>query len=131
MRRWPAPPEEVQCVLDGHVQHLVDVLALVADLQGFPVIALALTDVAGHIDIGQEVHLHLGDAVALAGLAAATLDVEAEPAGFVAPRARFLGAGKQLPDRGEDAGVGGRVGARRAADGALVDVDALVDVLEP
>jgi hypothetical protein len=32
---------------------------------------------------------------------------------------------------GEGAGVGGGVGARRAADGRLVDVDHLVEMLEP
>jgi hypothetical protein len=123
--------EELQRVLDGHVEHLVDVLALVADLQRLAVVALALADVAGHVDVGQEVHLDLDDAVALAGLAAPALDVEAEAAGLVAAGARLLArSGEQLADRCEHAGVGGRVGARRAADRALVDVDDLVDVLQ-
>ena len=56
-------------------------LPLVADLQRLAVVALALADVAGDVDVGQEVHLDLDDAVALAGLAAAALDVEAEAAG--------------------------------------------------
>jgi hypothetical protein len=37
-------------------------------------------DVAGHVDVGQEVHLDLEHAVALAGLAAPAGDVEAEAA---------------------------------------------------
>ena len=38
--------------------------------------------------------------------------------------------GEPFADRREGAGVGRRVGARRAADRRLVDVDDLVDVLE-
>jgi hypothetical protein len=38
--------------------------------------------------------------------------------------------GEQLADVGKDAGVGGGVTARRAADGRLVDGDDLVEVLE-
>jgi hypothetical protein len=40
---------------------------------------MALAGLAGDIDVGQEVHLDLDDAIALAGLAAPALDVEAEP----------------------------------------------------
>jgi hypothetical protein len=85
----PAPAEELQRVLDRHLEHLVDVPALVADLQRLAVVALALADVAGHVHVRQEVHLHLDHAVALAGLAAPALDVEAEAAGLVAARARL------------------------------------------
>ena len=74
--------EEGQRVLDRHVEHLVDALALVVDLQRLAVVALALADVAGHVDVGQEVHLDLDHAVALAGLAAPALDVEAEAPGL-------------------------------------------------
>ena len=70
--------------LDRHLQHVVNRLALVADIQRFAVVALALADVAGHVDVRQEMHLHLDDAVALAGLAAPAPDVEAEPSGPVA-----------------------------------------------
>ena len=121
--------EELEGILDRHFQHFVDIPALVAHLQGLPVVAFALADVAGHIDIRQEVHFDLGDAVALAGLAAAPLDVETEAPRFVAPRARLLGTGEQFPYRSENAGIGGGVGAGGAADGALVDINALVDQL--
>jgi hypothetical protein len=76
------------------------------------------------------VHLDLDDAVALAGFAAATLDVEREPARLVSARLRFRQAGEPVADRREGSGVGGRVGAWRAADGRLVDVDDLVDEFE-
>ncbi len=86
---------------------------------------------AGDVDVGQEVHLDLDLAVAAADLAAAAFDVEAEAARLVAARPRLLGLGEELADVVEDAGVGGRVGARRAADRRLVDVDDLVDLAEP
>jgi hypothetical protein len=76
-------------LLHRHLQHLGDVLALVQDLQRLAVVALAVADVAGHVDVGQEVHLDLDHAVALAGLAAAALDVEAEAPRAVAALARL------------------------------------------
>ena len=122
--------EELERLLDRHVEHVGDRLALEQHLERLAVVALALADVAGDVDVGQEVHLDLDDAVALAGLAAAALDVEGEAAGLVAARLRLGQAGEPFADRREGAGIGRRVGARRAADRRLVDVDDLVDVLE-
>ena len=76
-------------------------------------------------------HLDLQHAVALARLAAAALDVEGETARLVAARAAFRQFGEPVADRREQIGVGGRVGARRAADRRLVDVDDLVEQLQP
>ncbi|MNQ87263.1 hypothetical protein D3C85_1024790 [compost metagenome] len=76
-------------------------------------------------------HLHLDDAIPLARLAAPPLDVEGEATRQVAARPRLLGAGQQLADRGEQAGVGRRVGSRGAAYGALIDVHHLVQMLQP
>ena len=50
--------------------------------------------------------------------------------GAVAALARFRHAREELADRREQPGVGRRIGARRAADRALVDVDDLVEELE-
>ena len=86
-----------------------------------------MADVAGDVDVGQEVHLDLEEAVALARLAPAALDVEAEAAGLVAARLRLRQAGEPVADLGEGAGVGRRVGPRRSADRRLVDVDDLVE----
>src|SRR5439155_5842851 len=94
------------------------------------VVAGAVAHVAGHVDVGQEVHLDLDEAVALARLAAAPLDVEGEAAGLVAARLGLGQAGEPVADHGEGAGVGRGVGARRAADRRLVDVDDLVEVFE-
>ena len=74
-------------------------------------------------------HLDFADAVAGAGLAAAALDVEAEAVGLVAAGAGVVGGGEHVADEVEHAGIGGGVGARRAADGRLVDGDDLVQLL--
>ena len=68
-------------------------------------------------------------AVALAGFAAATGYVEAEAAGLVAALARFGKHGEEIADWREDLRVGGRVGARCAANGRLVDADNLVELV--
>src|SRR4029079_3124389 len=95
------------------------------------IVALALADVAGDVDVGQKVHLDLDDAVPLAGLAAAALDVKGEAPRLVAARLALGQACEPFADRREGAGIGRRVRTRRAADRRLVDVDDLVDVLEP
>ena len=62
---------------------------LVAHLERLAVVALAAADVAGDEHVGQEMHLDLDQAAALAGLAAAAFDVEREAARLVAARARL------------------------------------------
>src|SRR3546814_17867969 len=66
-----------------------------------------------------------------AGRAAADLNIEQKGARLVAGRSELRQVGEPVADRGEGADVGGRVGARRATDRRLVDVDYLVDVLDP
>ena len=63
----------------------MNILALVMNIQGLAIIALAFTDVAGHIDIGQKVHLDFGNTIALAGFAAAALNIKAKAPGVVTP----------------------------------------------
>ena len=122
--------EELDRLLDGHVEHVGDRLALELHLERLAVVALALADLAGDVDVGQEVHLDLDDAVALALLAAPALDVEREPARPVAARLGLRQPGEPLAHRREGAGIGRGVRARRAADRRLVDVDDLVEEFE-
>ncbi len=76
-------------------------------------------------------HLDLQDAIALACLTASALDVKAETPCAVAPGFRLYGLAEEFPYAIEYARVGCGIGARRAADGLLVDVDDLVDMLQP
>jgi hypothetical protein len=72
--------EEVERFVDLHRQHLRDVLAAVLDAQRLAVVAPAAAGLADHPDVGEEVHLDLQLALALAGAAAALGDVEREAA---------------------------------------------------
>ena len=118
-------------LLHRHVQHIGDGLALVVHFQGLPVVAGSLAHLTGHKDIRQEMHLDLDDAVALASLTPAALHIKAEPSRPVAPHLGFLGLGKNTPDIGKDAGIGGRVGTGGAADGRLVNADHLIHIFQP
>ena len=121
--------EEVYRFLHGHIQHIKNTLSLVLHIQGLAIIALAAADLTGHIHIGKEVHLDLDDAVAAAGLTPASLHIEAEPALFIAPCLRVGRGGEQIPDHIEHPGVGGGIGTGRAADGRLIDVDHLIQLI--
>ena len=118
--------EEMQRFLHRHVEHIVDAFSFVFDLQRLTVVAFAAADLAGHIDVGEEVHLDLDDAVAAAGLAASAFFVEAEASLVVAFGLGVGGGREQVADQIKRACVGGRVGAGRASDGRLVDGDDLV-----
>ena len=99
------------------VEDLADVFAFVLDFERFAVVAFAVADFAGDVHVGQEVHFDFNHAVALAGFAAAAFDVEGESADVEAAFAREGYAGEEFADGGEQAGIGGGVGARGAADG--------------
>src|SRR5882762_351937 len=104
-------------------------MVLVADGERFGIVAAAPAHFAHHVNIRQKIHFDAAEAIPLAGFAAAALDVKAEAAGAVAAFARFRKHGKEIADGSEDAGVGGGIRARRAADGGLIDFDDFVDVL--
>ena len=76
-------------------------------------------------------HLDFDLAVALAGLAAAAAHIEAEATRGISARLRLLRRGEQGANVVPQPDVGGRVAARRSTDGALVDVDDLVNRLKP
>ena len=82
-----------QRLLARHVEDVGDGLALERHLEGLPVVARPAAHLAGHVDVGQEVHLDLDGPVPGARLAAPAPHVEGEPAGQVAPH---LGLGVWL-----------------------------------
>ena len=114
--------EEIGGFVDGHLHDFADVFAVVFDLQGGRVVALAVAVVALDVGCRQEIHLQLDLAVALAGLAAAALGVEGKAGGGVAAGAGFGELGEELADFIEDLDVGRRRRARSLADRGLVDV---------
>ena len=115
--------------LDGHVEDVVDVLALVLDVEDGGFVAGAVAFFAGEFDVGEELHLDGDGAVAFADVAAAAGDVEGEVAGGEAFALGVGLRGEEGADVVEGLDVGDGVGARGAADGGLVDEDDVVEVL--
>ena len=72
-------PKKSPALVNAHVQHVADRLALEAYLQGLAVEPLAAAGLAADEQIGEEIHLDFSDALARACLAAASLHIEAEP----------------------------------------------------
>ena len=68
--------EKLNALVNGHFKNIVNALALVVDFKCLTVIAFALADLAGNVNIGQEVHFYLDDAVALTSLTPSALDIE-------------------------------------------------------
>ncbi len=123
--------EEGHRLIDVHVQHIVDGLALVAHLQRLAVVAPAAARGAEYAHIGQEVHRYGLYARAKALIAATAGHVEREATGLVAAYLRFGQAGKEVADVGENARVSGRIAARGATYGVLVYGDHLIQIFQP
>src|SRR4029450_9497950 len=90
-----------------------------------------LTLATRDVDILEEVHLQLLEAVARACLAAPSGDVAREVPGPAPRRSRLRQAGVQAPDVVERLDVGDRVRPRRPADRLLVDEPDPAQVFEP
>ena len=75
-------------------------------------------------------HLYLDHAVTFAGFAAPTLHVKRETTGPITTLLGGRGLGEDFPNGGKHPGVSGRVGARRATNRALVDIDDFVEMLQ-
>src|ERR1035438_4795279 len=123
--------EHRQRLFDGESQKVRDRVTLVFHLQSFVVVALAPANVAGHINVRQEIHFDALQSIALTGFATAALHIETEASGLVTSLARLRQQGIEIADRRKEAGVSRRVGTRRAPDRRLVDLDYLVYVWGP
>ena len=94
------------------------------------IVAVAAADVAGDVNVRQEIHLDPLHPVAFACLAASAFDVERETAGLVTTRPRFGQHRVKFAKRREQSGKRRRIRTRRAADRCLVDLDDLVHEIE-
>src|SRR6266404_5988571 len=122
--------EKRHSLVNRHIEHSGYVLAFVSNLQRLAVIAPDIAGLSGDITWRQKVHFDFDQAIPLAFLAPTTFDVEAEPARFVASDSGSGQAGEQVPNRIEHASVRGRVAARGAANGRLVNDDDFIQVLK-
>ena len=101
--------EERKALLHRHFQHVVNAFAFVFHFQRLTVVALALAYIARNVNVGQKVHLDFNNAIALARLAAAALNVERKAPGGKAVHFRFRCAGVQLADIRKHARIRRRV----------------------
>ena len=110
-------------LLERELQHLADGPALPGEVGELRAVTQTAAVVARQVGVGHEGHFEFDAARALAGCAAAARRVEGEAGGGVAADFRLGQRCEKLPDEVEDAEVGGGRGARRLADGRLVDLD--------
>ena len=76
-------------------------------------------------------HLDFDEPIALTGFTSAAFHIEAVAAWLVPAHPRLRQVRKEIANEGEQSGVGGRIGAGRAPNGRLVDVDDLIQRLNP
>src|SRR5215831_11262059 len=104
--------KELQCLLDGELQRLVNVLPAIANLQHLGLVALSLALFADKPYVRQELHFHGHGSVALAGFTAASGNVEGEMSGGEAPLLGLRQGSEQLPNTVEGLDVSDRIGTR-------------------
>src|SRR5262245_30943328 len=124
-------PEMEERLVGGEVQRLADVDAAIAHVEHLAAKARAAAGLAGHQQVGEEVHLHRHPAGALALLAPTPGRVEGERALLEAARQRAALVRVDLAERRVRPEVGDRTGARRLADRRLVDEHHPLETLEP
>ena len=123
--------KELAALVDPHFQDVADRPSLEANLEGLAVEPLAAADLARDMKIGKKVHRQPTLAEPPTRLTAAPLGVEAESTGAIASNLGFAGQGEDPADLVINAGRRGGGRARAAANRALIDLDELVDRLEP
>src|SRR5271155_1264991 len=77
--------EHGQRVFYGEIEDVGNRVSVELDRQRLLIVTAAVTNFAGDIDVGHEVHLDAALAVSLAGLASSAGDVERESSRLVAP----------------------------------------------
>lgn len=123
--------EVFESLLHIEFQHVSNALVLELHLQRFVIEAMPAADGARHPQIRQEIHFEFIAAVPFARFAASTADVEAEAARLVSAALRVRQLREEVADQIEDFDISGRIRSRSSADRRLVDVDRLVEMLQP
>lgn len=120
--------EVFEGLLDIEIEAIGDRFAFELDLEGFEVEAFPFADGAGDPDIGHEFHGEFDGTVSFASAAAALVGIEAKAAGLVAADFGIGEEGEEVAYFVEDFDIGGGIAAWGAADGALIDIDDLIDL---
>ena len=116
-------------MVDGHVQHIGNALALISHFQRFAVIAFAVANLARHHHIGQHIHLNGFVSVARTGLATAALHVKRETTRLITPYHCLGKVYEKVANVVENARVGCGIRTWRAPKRRLVYVHYLVNVV--
>src|SRR6185437_4065022 len=112
--------EEMQCFFHGHIQNIMNILSLVANLENPGFVAGSVAFFAGQLDVGKELHLDGYGSVTLADIAAAAGHVEGEKSRRISAPLRIGQRRIQIANAVEGLHVSYRVGSRRAANGRLI-----------
>ena len=89
-----------------------------------------MTDLARHIDIGQEVHFDSDSSIASAVFATAAFNVKREATLLVSTNLGFRGLREEGANFVENSGVGSGIGTWRATDGRLVYVNNFIELIQ-
>ena len=122
--------EELGGGLDVEIENIADGESVVTDFQGGGIVALAKAAFAIDPGGGEEIHFQFDAAVALALGALPFSVVEGKAGGGVAAHAGFGKLGEEGADVVEEFDVGGGAGARGFSDRRLVDLVAVLEILE-
>src|SRR5262249_4538181 len=112
-----------------HLQNVVNAFAVIVHFEDAALVACASAFFADEFDIGEKLHFDGHSAVALAGFAAATGNIERKMAGGVAAAPGVGGIRKDFANGVKGFHVGGRIRARRAPNGRLIHDDDFFYVL--
>ena len=123
-------PEKFKGFVDTELQYVMYRLFPVSDFQHLLFESSPSAGFAGEVHVGEKLHLDPYDAFALARFAASSRDVEGKVTGRVASRPRVLGGREDLAHRVKRLEIRDRIGARRAPDRGLVNIDDFVEMLQ-
>ena len=84
----------------------MNIFTFVTNIQSLTVIALTMADIAGNINIWQEVHFYFKNSITLTGFASTTFNIKGETPCFITTFAGSGHACEQLANWCEYAGIG-------------------------
>lgn len=122
--------EELGGGLDVEIENIADGKSVVTDFEGGGIVALAEAAFAIDPGGGEEIHFQFDAAVTLALGTLPFSVVEGKAGGGIAAHAGFGKLGEEGADVVEEFDVGGGAGARGFADRRLVDLVAILEILE-
>ena len=118
--------EELTGLINGHLENVRDILAVVPYFQSLTVISLTLTDVACDVDVRKEMHLDLVNAISCSGFASAALGVERKSSCLISSLLRVRCLSVELTDKIENPYISRRIAPGGPSDRRLVDTDYLI-----